>query len=1054
MDVTPLVGRDHPLSLLRARIVKASRHQGGLVFVTGEGGIGKTALVTTAAQTARESGMLLLSGWCADGQTAPAYWPWIQVLRDLRGTVTRQQWTAILEDDGCALASLLGEDPSVPAPREPFALHDAVTSALVTATRQRPVMVVLDDLHWADPGSLRLLQFAVRHSWLEPLLIVGTYRNVEVETVRHPLRALMTSLAAKATVITLTGLAPDEVGRLIVDSTGRSAEENLVTRIHQWTGGNPFFVEQAARLWHSSGSISSTPTEVSDAVQQRLSLLANPVRELLIAAALLGRRFGRQALAAASGLPAGETDQLLEQAVATRLVVRVAGEDFSFVHDLVREALYRSLNAAERRRRHAGVVWGLDQPSSADRVPSAELARHAFLAGEDLDGRYVVDLQLAAARDAGAWYAAEEAVGHYRRALERIPAPERRLRAIVELDLARELQSIGEQSEAWTLFRRVADAARDLADADLLARAALVTRGVNARDGERQTFTAELLHEAYTGLVGSAPTVGHDEDRIVAQLAIHIAEVARRDDDDDSLAFSLWTRHDAIWGLGSADERYQLVDELITLARRRGDWALEQFAASMRWVASLERGDPVYLNEYRSFVASAERGTLPRFALASYVDRSIVNMHTGHFAEAEDFLDRALAPSSGAEDLQFPYVGEHLRWSLRLLQGHLDELDALHRGLERQGHPYPRLLRAITRLHQGDAGPARDYLADAAGDEQWQSPLIAPLRVRLLAHAAALTADPALCAEARSALEPFQGQWLVSLYGGDVSGPVDLWLGLVALAEQDGDTAVAVLTRAHRDAERLQARPWSVLARAHLAAALLCRAMPGDAVSAQVLLDEAGAEAERTCMAVASWPVAGMAPDAPVPAGGAQLQRTGEFRRSGSIWRLGFAGHTVQVTNAKGLVDLHALLSMPGVDVPAVRLLNPHGGEVAAAARSLGADPVLDETAKAQYKRRLKQIDDDAAQALDRDDHARVTALDREREALVTELRQAAGLGGRTRRLGDDGERARKAVTARIHDVLRKLDSRHPALAAHLRQSVSTGATCRYLPENDIAWLL
>src|SRR6187401_666375 len=97
MDVTPLVGRDHPSSVLRACIAKAKRHQGGLVLATGEGGIGKTTLVATAAHVARESGMLVLSGWCADGQSTPAYWPWIQVLRDLRSTLSPQRWSAILD---------------------------------------------------------------------------------------------------------------------------------------------------------------------------------------------------------------------------------------------------------------------------------------------------------------------------------------------------------------------------------------------------------------------------------------------------------------------------------------------------------------------------------------------------------------------------------------------------------------------------------------------------------------------------------------------------------------------------------------------------------------------------------------------------------------------------------------------------------------------------------------------------------------------------------------------------------------------------------------------
>lgn len=158
--------------------------------------------------------------------------------------------------------------------------------------------------------------------------------------------------------------------------------------------------------------------------------------------------------------------------------------------------------------------------------------------------------------------------------------------------------------------------------------------------------------------------------------------------------------------------------------------------------------------------------------------------------------------------------------------------------------------------------------------------------------------------------------------------------------------------------------------------------------------------------------------------------------------------------DAKGLRDLHTLLSRPGAELPAVQLLAPEGGEVVVAARRMGGDPVLDEEAKARYRSHLTRLDEETERALELGDDRRAAELDREREALLSELRLAAGLGGRARRLGDEAERARKTVTARIRDVLRKLDSLHPALAAHLRATVSTGATCRYDPNPTTTWHL
>jgi hypothetical protein len=155
---------------------------------------------------------------------------------------------------------------------------------------------------------------------------------------------------------------------------------------------------------------------------------------------------------------------------------------------------------------------------------------------------------------------------------------------------------------------------------------------------------------------------------------------------------------------------------------------------------------------------------------------------------------------------------------------------------------------------------------------------------------------------------------------------------------------------------------------------------------------------------------------------------------------------------AKGLDDLHLLLSRPGSAIPATELLDPAAGPDLVASRRKGGDPILDEEAKTQYRRRLAELDDVIDEATVRGDDDRAMALDEERTALLNELRAAAGLAGRTRRLGDEAERARKAVSARIRDSLRRLDERHPELAAHLRESVSTGATCSYAPAEPIAW--
>jgi len=168
-------------------------------------------------------------------------------------------------------------------------------------------------------------------------------------------------------------------------------------------------------------------------------------------------------------------------------------------------------------------------------------------------------------------------------------------------------------------------------------------------------------------------------------------------------------------------------------------------------------------------------------------------------------------------------------------------------------------------------------------------------------------------------------------------------------------------------------------------------------------------------------------------------QPTAVFRRDHDVWTLSFAGATITLPDAKGLRDIATLIAAPGVEISAAEL---------AGLPAAGADPVLDDAARAAYRARLAELDD----KLDRSDAGDADRLEREREALIAELAHAAGLGGRARRLGDPGERARTAVTARIRDTIRRIAERHPALGAHLQQAVTTGRGCSYRPAEPVRW--
>jgi hypothetical protein len=1065
--MTPkLIGRDRPAEILRAEIGRTADSHGGLVLVAGEAGIGKTTLVAGSMEEARRRGALVLSGSCWDSDSTPGYWPWTQVIRGLRRGTTAGEWAAAEDAAGSGLSVILGESSGARF-TEPFQLYDAVTMALVSVSQSRPVVVVLDDLHWADAASMKLLEFAARHTWFERLLLVGIYRDVEVEWAEHPLRPLMLSLVAKATTVTLTGLGRDEVGTLMTHAAGHKPDDDLVTEVHRRTGGNPFFVEQTARLWQSGSSVTAIAPGVRRVVQRRLSLLPAPVYGLLTVAAVIGREFQRQVLVAVAGAPVPRLDRLLDQAAAARLLVALGGGRFAFAHDLVRESLYDSLDEAVASRHHAAVVRALDRSSAlSEPLLPAELARHAYLAGDHLEPSMVVDQLLAAARDADHRLAVEEAIGHYRRALQRADAFEPHRRAAIALALGRELHHGGDRAGAWRAFEAAAALARGLHAPELLARVALTLYRYEDPGNEGE-LRAEILREAHNTLVrkDAEPPDSLPTDRLAREVAVQAAALARRAGDDEALAFSLWARHDVIWGPGTAAERETLADEVSELAQRTSDHELELFAASLRWVALLEQGAPSYLEQYRAFVALAERRALPRFKLASVIDQSIITALLGRFAEAEHLIDQTTTFAQ-SDQSDYAVMTNHLRWALYLLQGRYDELTALHRSLDEDGHPFPRLLEAITAVQKGDLDVALRHLTEFTGvDEPYPRDLM-PLWLRFQAQVAAATREPELCERARAELAPYAGQWALSAYGCDISGPMDLWSAMVDSAQECWDDAISGYTAAYRSADRLQARPWSIEARSRLAQALLARGSVGDAQTAVGLLNNVELEAakigmrhiiervERTRTEAGLDRSPASQEEPPVPLTGRGEDRSHVFRHHGRVWTLEFDGRVDHMPDAKGLRDLHFLLSRPGTDIPAVQLLNPEGGAIVVATRRIGGDAVLDEEAKAQYKRRLTQLDEEIDRAVELGDDRRATEYDRERQALLDQLRTAAGLGGRDRRLGDEAERARKTVTARIRDTLRKLEQHHPQLAAHLRATISTGITCAYRPDREIGWRL
>lgn len=1058
-----LIGRAHSLHVLDNHVTRTRASHGGLLFLTGEPGIGKTSLARYAAQEAARQNMCVLRGSCRDGGAAPGFWPWVQVVRGLRRGPADPEWDRATADTDRVLATLSGQGAAEGLDR--FHLCDLVTTLLCAASRVRPVLVVLEDLHWVDPASLELLEFTAQYTWFERLLVLGTYREEETRNADDPSGAPGSVLSAKATTLRLTGLDVGQVGELFGRTVGRPPEAGLAEEVHRRTGGNPFFVEETARLWSAGRPLSALSPGVRAVVRHRLSPLTEPTLRVLGVASVLGQRFASSVLARAAGISETDVDRLLTEAADAHLVAAAGGGDLVFVHDLIRETLYRALDATHRRRLHAAAVRALlAGGATAPRAHPADLAHHAHHARDELDADEAVEVLVTAARDAANRLAHEEAVTHYGRALDRLGRGRPRLGVPLALDLGLALQLAGEHDRSWVVFEDAAERAREHGDATLLGRVALTLCEADVR-GDTTGLKDRALRAAHAALLRPSPDgeglSGTGAADATVEVARSVAASARRVGDDDALHVALWVGGQALWGPGTTRERAGSTAELMEVSRRRGDRWMEHIAMSLRWVALLELGDPAFLRHLHGLVEVARHSGSPRMRLTSAIDRSVVHTFTGRFAEAERLLAE-VAELSGPHANYHQYFRGHHRWATALLRGGPDEMTAVHRDLRRTDHPQADLLESITALELGHPPPNHPLPlptgvpGEVAGDTVWER-AVAPLRLRHDAQSAAASRDPDRCEVARTALEAYRGQWLISLLGWDVSGPALLWAGVLDAAQERWDAAVRELTEARRTADRLHARPWSLRAGVELGAALLARGAPGDRDTAVGLLRGAESQARRLGMLHLAERARRTSPAVPAArrpetAAGSEGYAD-EFTRTGTVWRLRYAGRTVHVPDAKGLRDLHCLLSRPGTPVPAVWLLAPDGGALVAA-QALGGDPVLDDAAKSRYRRRLELLDEEIDRASQAGDRCRVTAFEGERAALLAELRRAVGLGGRTRRLGDAGERARKNVTARIKDTLRRLDGLHPELAAHLRATVSTGTACCYTPDREIRWRL
>ncbi|MGH3940938.1 MAG: BTAD domain-containing putative transcriptional regulator [Pseudonocardiaceae bacterium] len=374
-----LVGRDRELSQLIEVLCQVRENRGGVVLLAGEPGIGKTRLAEELSAQASAQGALVVWGRCHEGQGAPAFWPWMQIVRTVADHLAPDAFRAALGLGAAEIAQIVPEVKeafadlqSVAAVLDPVTartrLYDALSRFLLRVAGARPLVLILDDLHWTDPPSVELFGFFAGQLTGVPIAVVGTYRAGEVS---DPLITVLASLARRSNVsrILLGGLGQSDVARLLTRPTGAEPSDELLHAVWDRTEGNPFFVAELVRLLDTQGSLGrEVPARVRDVIRRRVTLLPQEGARLLSVASVLGRDFDLDVLARVGGYDLDEVLELVETALAAHLLHEIpdAVGCYRFSHTLIRDTLYDGLSALRRARLHYRVAETLEAQDLAD----------------------------------------------------------------------------------------------------------------------------------------------------------------------------------------------------------------------------------------------------------------------------------------------------------------------------------------------------------------------------------------------------------------------------------------------------------------------------------------------------------------------------------------------------------------------------------------------------------------------------------------------------------------------------------------------------------------
>ena len=881
------VGRDDDLARLRQLWKEVAAGERRTVMLGGEPGIGKTRLATELADGLHGEGALVLAGRCDEDLGVP-YQPFVEALRHYVDHTPDPRLgrhageLARLVPELRILVPGLAEPISADPETERYRLLDAVAGWLAEISRETPVLLVLDDLHWAAKPTVLLLRHVLRSPEPMRLLVVGTYRDTDIGR-GDPLTDLLADLPriGGAERLGVTGLDQADVAAFIERAAGHqldAAAEELAVAVWRETEGNPFFTTEVLRHLAESGVIEfredrwvvtrgpedfGIPAGVRDVVGRRLSRLSPEANEVLACAAVIGLEFEPRVVQTAGGFSEGTVIAALEQAVATRLVVDVPGAAprNRFAHALVRATLYDELTGARRVSLHRRVAEAIEAVHTArldDHLPA--LAHHWGKAtGVAEAGGRAMEYATRAGDRALTQLAHDEAALYYRQALdvqELTGGYDTSARLDLMIKLGEAQRRGGDPAHRDTLLG-AGRLARELGDGAAAARAALAnSRGFWSSVG-RVDEDRVIALEAALELQG--PEDGANRARLLATLAAEVTygpdrtrtqslsdealQTARELHDSRTLAHVLMARG-LFLGLDTARERFAESAELLALAEEHQD-PLQQFlGAVIRLCAALEVGDPA---EARRCLDRAREGAavvgqpFARWVVA--LEDVLLALIDADFPTAERLIEHALELGTAAGQPDAKALSITALAYLLVEQGRGDEVGQLLHEISAAapGMPSFRAQLAFSHWQAGRKEEARAQVAGLAEELE-----VLPREAgwsRCMAQLAMLSAeleDPSMARRLYGLLTPYAGLFISS--GVLFSGAVDLHLGILATVVGQFDDAEAHFSAAHRMHEAAGAPAWLARTQLEWGRMLQKRGEPG---RARPLFEQALATASR-----------------------------------------------------------------------------------------------------------------------------------------------------------------------------------------------------------------